>query len=146
MVDSPQRHAIRSLAGAISIARAARRADLVPALEQAGTIPAITVARDERVLREGIRPDTQEVTIERWELPGRPLWLFTRALVDRGEGSVWEDLVLTEYDLSDPAISRAVARVTGFDAFDGVTAVPPGEFDKEWGCQQFAGPPWPRRS
>jgi hypothetical protein len=113
---------------AVEIARAANRPDLVEQIETLPVVPTTDVASDRQDLSVGIRPDTREVNVTRWDLPDGPVWLCTVTLVDWGGGdaSVDEDLMLTEYDLSRPEVMAAVAPILIGQALS------PGRYIVDW--------------
>lgn len=116
---------------AAGIARDAHRDDLAGEINAAGAdVRAVTLSTNRRPIGPpAMRESTEEVTISRWDLPSGPVWLWQRTTASwaGGDADVWEDLVLTEYDLSRPELLAAVEQLT--------TGISPASWDSQWAAE-----------
>jgi len=114
----------------VDLARAAGREDLAGRIEDPDApIPTIDLGREETLgicVTGGMRPSREVAVVTYWDLPGGPVWSLTRGLVDwsAGDADVWEEVIVTEYDLTGPDVRAAV--------LDVVAGLGADEFKRQW--------------
>lgn len=116
-------------AQAARLARAAHRPDLADQITAlAVDVETEVVDQGKRDLYVALRPSTVEYTVERWMIDDLTFWLHRETTVDWGGGDadVWEDLILTEYPLTESPVRAAVLAVVAPEA------VPPQHFEHGW--------------
>jgi hypothetical protein len=124
---APSMTATLTAAAAAKLARAACRPDLAEVLETLDVILTETIQHEKRDLTDGDRPSsTVDHTLDRWQAGDRTLWLYIETTVDwgGGDGSSWEDLILTEYPLDNEEVRDAVLAVCDH--------VNPSTFESYW--------------
>jgi hypothetical protein len=116
---------------AIAIVQAGRRPDLVEKIG-GGPVMGSTAVLDDVDLTDGLHPNRETLVLHEWLIPGRrasddlTVYVLIRRLTDMYAPDVSETIVVTEYDLTNPAVLSAVLKVTGDDV------ISPSVADARW--------------
>lgn len=101
---------------ALAIIRAGRRPDLAQLIDEHGPAMDTTTILDDRFidLARPI-PNERHLTLHTWTFAQRPairIYVLIETVADLNELAAFENIVVTEYDLTDPQILAAVTTLT----------------------------------